>query len=529
MGPTPVTSGTAYDEVPYESNPYPQSHPDRLATVATMAGFTPPPVEQCRILELGCASGGNILPMAVTLPSSTFLGIDLSLRQITQGQKTITELGLRNVELRHLSILDVTPELGQFDYIICHGIYSWVPAEAQNKILTICKENLAPNGVAYVSYNTYPGWHMRGIIREMMSYHGNYFATPQERLGQARALLDFVAKAVANQPGPYSSLLQQETNTVRQQADYYLLHEHLEPVNDPLYFHQFAGRASARGLRYLGEAEPHLMASKNFPPEVRGTLNTIAPDIIRLEQYMDFLRNRMFRQTLLCHAELIPNYLMRPEQITSFLVAAALKPVSPQLNLRSTEEVQFQVLDGTGLRVADPLIKTALVHTGASWPQRLPFAELCTAVCNRLGKTPDATVQAQLVHTLGSFFLEAVLTTPWIQLHVHAPPLATRVSDRPLASPLARFQAATGKTQLTNLHHQIVSLSKPEAAVLSLLDGQRERPALIASLRELVEQKVLVLGTRGKPETDSGRILTLLREGLEALLPRFARMALLMG
>lgn len=73
---------TSYDEVPYESYPFAQTHPDRLATVATLLGLRPAPVEQCRVLELGCAGGGNLIPMALTLPESTFVGIDLSARQI---------------------------------------------------------------------------------------------------------------------------------------------------------------------------------------------------------------------------------------------------------------------------------------------------------------------------------------------------------------------------------------------------------------------------------------------------------------
>src|SRR5262245_46429032 len=83
---------TSYDEIPYESHPYPQSHPERLATVATLFGMTPPPIEACRVLELGCAAGGNLIPMAQTLPGSTFLGIELSARQADEGRATIEAL-----------------------------------------------------------------------------------------------------------------------------------------------------------------------------------------------------------------------------------------------------------------------------------------------------------------------------------------------------------------------------------------------------------------------------------------------------
>ena len=143
-----------YDESPYASYPYPQSQPNRLATIATLFGMKPQSIHDCRVLELGCASGGNLIPLAVALPGSRFVGIDLSGRQVEQGQQVVSTLGLKNVELSCRSILDVTPELGQFDYIICHGVWSWVPADVREKILTICRDQLSPQGVAYVSYNT---------------------------------------------------------------------------------------------------------------------------------------------------------------------------------------------------------------------------------------------------------------------------------------------------------------------------------------------------------------------------------------
>jgi SAM-dependent methyltransferase len=184
---------TSYDEVPYDSYPFPQTHPDRLATIATLLGLQPAPVEHCRALELGCAAGGNLIPMALTLPDSTFLGIDLSARQIDDGRQTVAALGLTNIELRQLSILDVDASFGRFDYLICHGVFSWVPAAVQEKILAICAAHLAPHGVAYISYNTYPGWHLRGMIRDMMLYHAQQFREPAVRVRQARNLLDFLA------------------------------------------------------------------------------------------------------------------------------------------------------------------------------------------------------------------------------------------------------------------------------------------------------------------------------------------------
>src|SRR5262249_35555116 len=183
-GRPPMTEATltSYEELPYTRNPFYSTHPDCLAAVALLHGLQPPPVTCCRVLELGCASAGNLAPMAQGLPDSQFVGIDLSPRQIAQGQELVAAAGLQNIELHALSILDVNASLGPFDYIISHGVYSWVPPVVQDKILQICADHLTPNGLAYVSYNTYPGWHLRGMVRDMLGFHVRRFSETKTRV-----------------------------------------------------------------------------------------------------------------------------------------------------------------------------------------------------------------------------------------------------------------------------------------------------------------------------------------------------------
>src|SRR4051794_40335792 len=142
-----TAAATSYDEVPYGNYVFSYTHPDRVGAVAALHGMTPAPVERCRVLELGCGTGANLVPMAEESPGSTFVGIDLSPRQIDMGREVVAALGLKNLDLRPLSILDVDDGLGRFDYVICHGVFSWVPPAVQDKILDVCVRNLAPQGV----------------------------------------------------------------------------------------------------------------------------------------------------------------------------------------------------------------------------------------------------------------------------------------------------------------------------------------------------------------------------------------------
>ncbi|MFU8839051.1 MAG: class I SAM-dependent methyltransferase, partial [Thiohalomonadaceae bacterium] len=126
----------SYDDIPYQSHAIPETHPQALAALARLSGIESANPQQCRVLELACASGGNLIPMAWQLPGSQFVGIDLSAMQIHEGQQRIAQTGLTNIQLQTGDILDYQPE-GFFDYIIAHGVYSWVPEAVRKAILQL--------------------------------------------------------------------------------------------------------------------------------------------------------------------------------------------------------------------------------------------------------------------------------------------------------------------------------------------------------------------------------------------------------
>jgi SAM-dependent methyltransferase len=217
-------AGTSYDEIPYESQAFQETHPDRLATLAILHGLTPPPIRQARVLEMGCAGAGNLIPLALAMPEATFVGVDLSERQIRDGQAIIDRLGLKNITLHVGDIAAPEPASGAFDYIICHGVYSWVPAEVREAILARIARQLTPNGVAFVSYNVYPGWHGLGALRDILLFHdaGLTDPSPADRVAALRSLLD---ELVANQPdpnAPFAQFLQRESAQIKAKSDSYL-------------------------------------------------------------------------------------------------------------------------------------------------------------------------------------------------------------------------------------------------------------------------------------------------------------------
>lgn len=512
---------TSYDEFPYESNPFAWTHPDRLATIALLFGLQGPPVDRCRVLELGCASGGNLIPMAVGLPQSRFVGLDLSRRQIADGQAVVNALKLANIELTCQNIEEVDADLGPFDYIICHGLYSWVTPAVQDKILQICARHLAPNGVACVSYNTYPGWYVRRMVRDILCYQAKQFPDLRERVPQARAFLNFLAQSVTAPEGSvYSSLLRGAAEAFRQRADFHLLHEYLEEVNEPLFFHEFVDRAAAKGLQYLADAGFVMVLPGTLPPGVEQTLGNLAPDRLHREQYLDFLTNQAFRRSLLCRQHMAIRTLPQPETLTALHVASAAWPLSaPE---------RFRAPDGRTVTVSDPVLQAALLHLSAAWPEAVPFAELRTASGSRLGWDAecgqDPAKPAGGARNLEGLLLNAYLAD-LVELHVCPPRCVRTVGARPVASPLARYQAGAG-TRVTNLRHETSVLDPLERHLVRLLDGSRQRADLIDALVGLVAQGVLGVDKDGVRLSPS-EVSSFLEHALDQHLAQLARRSLL--
>ncbi len=515
----------SYDDVLYVGYPFSQTHPDRLATLATLFGMTPTPVEGCRVLELGCGDGANLVPMACALPGSKFVGIDLAAVPIDKGMIAIEALALDNIKLRQCDVLDVSAGFGKFDYIIAHGLYSWVPPAVQDKILTICKMNLAPQGVAYVSYNTYPGWHLRRITREMMLFHARNLIEPPERISQARALVKFLSES-QEESDAYATFLKKELERVLSRGDEALYHDDLAEINTPVYFHQFAGQAARHGLQYLTEARLLDSQASLFPPLVTKAPQQLGDDIVSQEQYFDFLRCRMFRQTLLCHDDVVLDRSLKPGQVKKFYLASSAHPVSARPDVASPRVVEeFRGSGGVGMSTDYPLAKAAILHLGDIWPQSVGFDQLLRQARALVGDVcmQEASRFHQDIATLCEI-LWATYGSDLVELHVHQPGFVTVASERPVVSPLARLQAQQGRRATTLRHATIEVKDDLGLRLLALLDGTRNRAALLRELEAWLKSGDVTMQDDGRQPR-----LEISFEELEQKLSELARLALLVA
>jgi methyltransferase-like protein/SAM-dependent methyltransferase len=469
----------SYDDVPYEGGIVAGTHPEHLAAIGRLFGVEAAPAESCSVLEIGCAAAGNLLPMAYGLPGSTFVGIDPSAKQIEMGRAVLEEYGVRNVELLTTDVREITRWDRKFDYIVCHGVFSWVAPDVREAILDACGHLLAPSGIAYVSYNTLPGFHARAGIGEMMRFHGLSFKDPIERAGQARALLNFLADATGRFDksdgllSAYHAQLTEERAFLNESRDWYVLHEHFAEFNDAFYLHEFVDMAAEHQLQYLGDSAFHTMLLNDLPTEVADGINAIAPSQVALEQYRDFVVNRMFRKTLLCRQDV---------DVARHISVGAIAGLSFRERIvHPSPGQQWRIVKTGGLKVNvnDSLVRKVLDTLAESAPLALSFDALRTELQRDGGETvADERLAAVL---LSLYSLDAVDFRSW------TPPMSETISERPKVFEPALRSAKGNLVRVPLPLHGNAELDPFVEAVLPYVDGTRTISELVETVARAIE------------------------------------------
>jgi methyltransferase-like protein/2-polyprenyl-3-methyl-5-hydroxy-6-metoxy-1,4-benzoquinol methylase len=518
----------AYNTVPYHSKPFAQSAPEQMAVMARLFKLEPPPLATARVLELGCSAGGNIIPLATRYPGVHAVGIDLSSVEIEQGKAQLEKLGITNCELRCLDIVKAASEItGLYDYIVCHGVFSWVPEPVRKAIMQVIRDKLAPNGVAYVSYNVYPGWKFREVIREMMMFHAGGLQDPAQRVGQAKAILDYI-KNNTSEASTYGKMLRDEAAIVSRAEDYYLLHDHLEINNTPMYFRDFVQLAGEHRLAYLGEAYLADMAPQRMGDEVFQTLSRLsAGNILATEQYMDFFTNRTFRQTLLVHQDqsLKVERGLNSASIKGFSISTSMAP-DPAFAPQEGKPAIGQFKDNFGrvLTVNAPFALAMMMILAESAPYPVSMTDLAAQCKARVPQLASAT-DDQLAEALGAEILNLTVQS-MLRLHVD-PPAQPDPAVNPQAYSMARVQAEMGQNWATNLFHQPVGISAGHRSLLMAMDGKRDFAALQQELVAQFKDGRLSAHRGNDLITDEAELNQVAQGFLRQALPELRRLSLI--
>ena len=474
IGPTDAS----YDEVPYDGGLAEGTHPDRLAVIAGLFGIAAPPVETASVLEIGCGVGSNLLPMAYSLPNASFLGIDPSERQIDMARDRAERLGLSNVRLEVADIRDYESLGGPFDYIICHGVFSWVPEDVRAAILQACRELSTPNGLSVISYNVLPGFYSRLPVRDLLRFHAQRFPNTEDRIAQARSMIEFFGQAVSavhHATSPYAGAMKGEVESLGPHSDAYVMHEHLADTNVAFYYHDFVAQASAAGLQCIGDTTFSTMLLENYPPELKATLHEISPDQVTLEQFNDFLTNRMFRRTILSRAGVPVDRAVPPERIQQCLFRGVVQP-EPDGSWR------IDKTPGLTAPVKGEAVLAVLQSLYGSVPPVLTFDQLLASIPEEAWPPEVADGDARRRHLSG--ILLSLFAHDAVELRVTAPRVASEIRERPVAYLPARLAASSGIDWLQGPYHNSVYFEEFVKALVPLLDGTRDLSELARDMSE---------------------------------------------
>lgn len=490
---------TSYDEFAYPCNPQFLTHPDLLATMATLHGLSPAPLERCRVLEVGCNDGSNLIPMAANDPDSHYTGIDLARTAVAAARAWSTRLGLSNTEFLHADIIEWDPGDRVFDYILIHGVYSWVPEPVREAILKRCRASLSPNGVAYISYNALPGCLFRRYVWDVLRFHTRGISEPLQKIAAAREIASKMCEWLGD--AHQQPVIRREFELLLSVHDSVLLHDDLAEFNTPFQLSEFVEAAGRHGLQYVCDAR--------FSRDSVSELGLVGEDWLAQRQYADFVTGRKFRSSLLCHKELLLDHAVGPDRLAN-LLASSPAEAEPEQN-DGTQK--FRLGDEKSLSTNHPVAKRILTELAGKWPGWTQVSEL-----------PLGSLEPEA----GSALLLRLYEARALELRLRPPRLVPTVSEYPMASKLARMQLASGLEVVTNQRHACVALTDAlSRQFLLLLDGSRDRAALLRDLTDQFDAADLPQAWHANGPADRLELALIIDRGLDQNLAGMARSCLL--
>lgn len=293
-------TGGYVTEIEYTSGFYVELTPVRMNFAALCRGFAAPPRDQpYNWLEIGCGNGLSANGLAATNAHANFFAFDFNPAHIQNAQALARDAGLRNVQFFEDSFEEaLRRELPPMDYIVLHGIYSWVNAANRDLIVALIRRLLKPGGMVYISYNCLPGWSNKAPLRRLMTEYASRRGGPMgERVEAARDFLGTMKEAGMRYFNANPSGAVFADHLISQNVSY-LAHEYMNADWELFYHADIVRDMAAAKLTFAASATlAENVDGATMMPAVAALVRAESDPVLR-ETLRDFAVNQQFRRDL---------------------------------------------------------------------------------------------------------------------------------------------------------------------------------------------------------------------------------------
>lgn len=462
----------------FDSRPDPERHPDRMRTLARLKGLNPTAVSKATILDIGCGTGLDLLAHAIAFPTAKFIGLDIAAEFINLGKQIIKELKLENVQLVCGDIKEYKTDL-RFDYIICHGVYSWVNSELQQSLLSVIQSTLEPTGIAYISYNSLPGWHYRRVVQRLIKLFDDQKLAVQQRVDLAINSMNKALLGLSDMSDHQTECLRNELQSCLKQSPAFIYHELLNFDCTAEYLEDFARKAADYRLRYFADGRPTRIREHRYTEAERkraAQLGLAGQNPEKIEQFWDLLQPLALRGALFCHADQAVSSAPEYSHVMQMYISSALVAESKDVDLAGTRTETFRDARDLLVEVSDPILKSILTGLSGNWPKAVAVKEIIQNP--KLSQLPSST---SLLQELGQYFLQGL-----VQLYNEVHLATNKIMERPKVFPLAICQARIGFAWVTNARFEFLPINEFDRELIQLLDGNNDSDRCVAALLERI-------------------------------------------
>lgn len=476
---------SAYNKVHYRGTIVPNSFPDHLSVCSIRKTGQHSPLQRFHLTEIGCGDGANLLPIAFYHPDSTFIGIDSAGSELGRAQEGVRQIGLQNIHFVHKDVCTLEPEdFAPCDYIIAHGLFSWVSEDTRGAILQFCRNCLSLTGLAYISYNAQPGWATRRLVREtLLRSRSVQEAAVEDKATKAIEVATQLLDALPSRDYAFAVLLAEELERVRDGKPFYVFHEYLADFNEGFWLRDFVKRARQNGLNYVGDAQ-FCRWEGQIPKELRSGLSLRDLDPIEQEETADLLCNRYFHTSILCRDDAPRESGSYREILEQVYIACSLHADSDPFDLTEGVVELFIGAHDQKITLDVSITKAAVVLLAAQWPAGMQLKTLFQQASKLLFEHDCEVLdkaQSQLVEELITLFEAGA-----INLRLKEPNCNRFAPEYPKIHALARYEIEH-REALTTPYHLPLTLNAQMLEVAHAMDGSKSKN----EIKRLFEEEIV--------------------------------------